>query len=106
MQIASNREHSVQLIDQPPNSPEFNILDFGLINSIQSIQYKKVTRSVYELLSMVQNAFEANRLEKVSEVFLDSSVYFWEHHGKFWWKQLQNPASFKILTERTRENAI
>ena len=41
----------IHLICQPPNSPDFNILDLG---SIQSIQYKKQAKTVEGLIPTVQ----------------------------------------------------
>lgn len=46
MRIPSNGGHSFQSINQPPNFPDFNILDLGYFNSIQNVQYKTVTRSI------------------------------------------------------------
>jgi len=38
----------IRLISQPPNSPDFNILDLGFFRAIQAIQYKKnATGSVH-----------------------------------------------------------
>ena len=42
------------LICQPPNSPDFNILDLGLFRAIQYIQYKKNAKTVEDLVPAVQ----------------------------------------------------
>ncbi len=44
----------IRLICQPPNSPDFNILDLGFFRAIQAIQYKKVAKSVQDLIPVVQ----------------------------------------------------
>ncbi len=31
---------NIDLVPQPPNSPDLNILDLGLFNGLQSLQYK------------------------------------------------------------------
>jgi hypothetical protein len=36
----------IQLICQPPNSPDFNILDLGFFRAIQAIQYTKIAKTV------------------------------------------------------------
>jgi hypothetical protein len=42
------------LICQPPNSPDFNILDLGFFRAIQAIQYKKDVKTVQGLVPAVQ----------------------------------------------------
>ena len=44
----------IRLICQPPNSPDFNILDLGFFRAIQAIQYRKSARTVQELVPIVQ----------------------------------------------------
>lgn len=43
----------IRLICQPANSPDFNILDLGFFNSIQSIQYKTTAKTTAELVTAV-----------------------------------------------------
>jgi hypothetical protein len=44
----------IRLICQPPNSPDFNVLDLGFFRAIQTIQYKKNAKTIQELLPAVQ----------------------------------------------------
>ena len=44
----------IRLISQPPNSPDFNILDFGFFRAIQAIQYKKNAKTIQDLVPAVQ----------------------------------------------------
>lgn len=44
----------IQLICQPPNSPDLNILDLGFFRAIQSIQYKKVTKTPADHVKAVE----------------------------------------------------
>jgi hypothetical protein len=44
----------IRLICQPPNSPDFNILDLGFFRAVQSIQYKKNAKTLEQLLPAVQ----------------------------------------------------
>ena len=49
---------NIQLICQPPNSPDLNILDLGFFASIQSIQFKNATRTVVDIVNVVQREFD------------------------------------------------
>jgi len=44
----------IRLISQPPNSPDFNILDLGFFLAIQAIQYKKNAKTIQDLVPAVQ----------------------------------------------------
>ncbi|GJN31965.1 hypothetical protein PR202_gb20429 [Eleusine coracana subsp. coracana] len=44
----------IRLVCQPPNSPDFNILDLGFFRAIQSIQYKMAAKTVQDLVPIVQ----------------------------------------------------
>ena len=52
---ASEGGFDIRLICQPPNSPDLNVLDLGFFSVIQSLQQQEVTRSVDELIKVVQN---------------------------------------------------
>ena len=47
----------IQLVQQPPNSPDMNVLDLGFFRSIQALQYQNAAYNVPQLLSAVNNAF-------------------------------------------------
>jgi hypothetical protein len=49
-EVAKQGGFDIRLICQPPNSPDFNILDLGFFRAIQAIQYTKVV----ELVPIVQ----------------------------------------------------
>jgi hypothetical protein len=44
----------IRLICQPPNSPDFNILDLGFFRAIQAIQYKKDAKTIEALVPAVK----------------------------------------------------
>ncbi|XP_074300843.1 uncharacterized protein LOC141632172 [Silene latifolia] len=48
----------MELICQPPNSPDLNILDLGLFRSIQTLQHEKAPKSVVELVNAVVRSYE------------------------------------------------
>ncbi|RHY99694.1 hypothetical protein DYB35_014055 [Aphanomyces astaci] len=69
---------------QPPNSPDLNVLDLGFFASIQSLQYKMVSRSVDDVIASTMVAFETLGEEKLSDVFLTLQAVMrlvLEHHG-------------------------
>jgi hypothetical protein len=45
----------MRLVCQPSNSPDFNVLDLGFSNSIQSIQYKTSAKTTDELVAPVNS---------------------------------------------------
>ncbi|CAN0057340.1 unnamed protein product, partial [Scytosiphon promiscuus] len=49
----------IRFINQPPNSPDTNILDLGFFNSIQSLQDRTEPRTVDQLISAVKDAWQA-----------------------------------------------
>jgi len=61
---------SIQLKNQPPNSPDLNILDLGFFNTIQSLQYEKAPRDIDELIAVVVDSFHGVTSEKLDNNFL------------------------------------
>ncbi|ETV83985.1 hypothetical protein H257_03349 [Aphanomyces astaci] len=55
---------------QPSNSPDHNVLDLGFFASIQTLQYKTVSRTVNEVIASTMIAFETLESEKLANVFL------------------------------------
>ncbi|RHY61364.1 hypothetical protein DYB38_009325 [Aphanomyces astaci] len=55
---------------QTPNSPDLNVLDLGLFPFIQSLQLKKVSRTVDEVIRYTLAAFDELSYEKLESVFL------------------------------------
>ncbi|XP_021726177.1 uncharacterized protein LOC110693346 [Chenopodium quinoa] len=49
---------NIQFIYQPAQSPDLNVLDLGLFNVIQSIQYQSFPRNLKELIEKVTEAYE------------------------------------------------
>ncbi|XP_057550445.1 uncharacterized protein LOC130828476 [Amaranthus tricolor] len=54
-----NRQRGLTFIltQQPPNSPDCNILDLGFFKSIQSLMHKKMPKNITELITAVEDAF-------------------------------------------------
>ena len=53
-EAAKQEGFDIRLICQPPNSPDFNILDLGFFRAIQAIQYKKNAKTLETLVPAVQ----------------------------------------------------
>lgn len=53
-EVAKQDGFDIRLICQPPNSPDFNILDLGFFRAIQAIQYKKDAKTLKDLIPAVQ----------------------------------------------------
>ncbi|ETW04757.1 hypothetical protein H310_03905 [Aphanomyces invadans] len=46
---------------QPPNSPDLNVLDLEFFASIQSLQYKKMSRTVDDVVRNTMEIFDEQR---------------------------------------------
>jgi hypothetical protein len=53
---------NITLVNQPPNSPNTNVLDLGYFNAIQSLQHRKHTNTVPELVKAVEDSFKSKNL--------------------------------------------
>jgi len=71
-EAAKQNGFDIRLICQPPNSPDFNILDLGFFRAIQAIQYKKNAKTVEALIPVVQ---EVNSSILFILTFLISGLY-------------------------------
>ena len=74
----------IRLICQPPNSPDFNILDLGFFRAIQAIQYKKDAKSVEALVPTVKevicNSWKQFKLvTHVSMFFFEQQIFSFIH---------------------------
>ncbi|XP_021741923.1 uncharacterized protein LOC110708123 [Chenopodium quinoa] len=49
---------NIQFIYQPAQSPDLNVLDLGLFNVIQSIQYQSFPKNLMELIENVKEAYD------------------------------------------------
>jgi len=53
-EVAKQDGFDIRLICQPPNSPDFNILDLRFFLAIQAIQYKKDAKTMQDLIPAVE----------------------------------------------------
>jgi len=66
----SKEGRDIEIKSQPPNSPDFNVLDLGFFNSIQSLQHHSSPKTIGELIECVIGAFNSSDKEKLNNVFL------------------------------------
>ncbi|XP_021775477.1 uncharacterized protein LOC110739318 [Chenopodium quinoa] len=50
---------NIQFVFQPPQSPDLNVIDLGLFRSIQSLQNQSFPNNLDELVTKVQESYEA-----------------------------------------------
>ena len=61
---------AITLVNQPPNSPDTNILDLGFFNAVQSLQHKKNTNTIPELVKAVEDSFNEQDGLTLNKVFI------------------------------------
>jgi len=52
--VASGGGFYIPLICRPPNSHDLNVLDLGLFSAVQSLHQQEVTRSIDQLIEVLQ----------------------------------------------------
>jgi len=65
---------NVQLICQPANSPDLNVLDLGFFHSIQSIQHTASPTTIEDLITAVVNSYNAITHTTLNDVFLTLQI--------------------------------
>ena len=65
-----NSNMDIQLVFQPPNSPDLNVLDLGFFNAIQTLQYQANPKNIDELIEAVATSFNKLELQKLDNIFL------------------------------------
>ena len=60
----------ITITPQPPNSPDFNVLDLGFFRSIQSLQQQLLAENVDDLIQAVEEAFYSVPIESTNFIFL------------------------------------
>ncbi|XP_074317958.1 uncharacterized protein LOC141654740 [Silene latifolia] len=70
MAVANSEGFNIQLIFQPPNSPDLNVNDLGYFRALQSLHSKEAAKSVDELVNSVMQAYVDYDHYKLNKVFL------------------------------------
>jgi hypothetical protein len=61
---------SFEIVKQPPNSPDLNVLDLGIFNALQSIQLTIAPNSLEDIVAATERAFNEISSEKLNDIFL------------------------------------
>lgn len=56
-EAATAEGFNMVLVNQPPQSPDFNVLDLGLFRALQSLQYQTFPQTIDELIERVNEAY-------------------------------------------------
>ncbi|XP_074293660.1 uncharacterized protein LOC141620774 [Silene latifolia] len=70
LMAANSNGFNISLTQQPPNSPDLNVLDLGFFNSIQSLQAKTRASTIDKLVSNVLEAWDEEPAQCLSDVWL------------------------------------
>lgn len=60
----------MQLVHQPPNFPDTNVLDLGFFNVIQSLQHESACSTLDELVNVVKETFYNIPPSTLNKIFL------------------------------------
>lgn len=61
---------TIEMACQPPRSPDLNVLDLGIFNAIQSVQYRWPTNKLDDLVVAVDNAFHSIPAATIDKCFV------------------------------------
>ncbi|XP_074282826.1 uncharacterized protein LOC141607373 [Silene latifolia] len=70
MAAANSDGFNIELVFQPPNSPDLNVNDLGYFKALQSLQKKKAAKTVDDLVNEVMQAFIDYSSSKLNNIFL------------------------------------
>lgn len=60
----------VKVVCQPPQLPNLDVLDLGLLNSLQVVQYQRDLRSIKALVDAVKDTFDSVPAETINRTFI------------------------------------
>ncbi|XP_021753579.1 uncharacterized protein LOC110718949 [Chenopodium quinoa] len=69
---------NIQFIYQPLQSPDLNVLDLGLFNVIQSIQYQSFPKNLKELIERVTEAYQMFNPELNKQIWISLQCFMEE----------------------------
>jgi hypothetical protein len=76
--------HKIGFYNQPPNSPDLNVLDLGLFNALEHAYYRNSPRTSMDIIAMVQRTYDEYDYKKINHLWLTlQSIYdqVIVHHG-------------------------
>ena len=78
VEAGSKESWNIVLQCQPPNSPDFNVLDLGFFSALQNLQYQNPSSNIEELITAVRNAFSMYSPDKLSKNFISLQSVMYE----------------------------
>ena len=60
---------NIKLVNQPAQSPDVNVCDLGVFNSIQAAKYRSPTPNISSLVTVVLEAFQQIKVETLDNIF-------------------------------------
>nr|XP_051221151.1 uncharacterized protein LOC127339328 [Lolium perenne] len=70
VQVVAQTDLNIVLLQQPPNSPDMNILDLCFFRSIQSLTDCRAPKNIRELIEAVEEEFDNYEVDKLAKSFL------------------------------------
>jgi len=87
-EAAKQEGYDIRLICQPPNSPDFNILDLVIFRAIPAIQYKKDAKTIKDLVPAIKQVKRSivHMLQCLFNMKMYSFIDFLQHmlHRHSW----------------------
>jgi hypothetical protein len=80
----------IELYNQPPNSPDCNLLDLGFFRALQAVYYRESPKTALEICDMVSKAYAEYDAHKINRIWLSYMACLnaiVEHHGENTYKQ-------------------
>lgn len=92
-QAAQHDGFDIGLMYQPPNSPDMNVLDLGIFRALQSLRYKRVSRTINYLISYILNFttvhggdYESERVQRLPTATYISTRKLWRDKDNYQFK--------------------
>ncbi|XP_058211657.1 uncharacterized protein LOC131323836 [Rhododendron vialii] len=70
VEVATKYGFDICLSNQPPSSPNMNVLDLGYFRAIQSLQHQEAPKTVDALVNAVEKSFEELSTDSLNRVFV------------------------------------
>jgi hypothetical protein len=74
--LPENGGWNITLCCQPPNSPDFNILDLAMFPALQAIQQQHQTRHIDQLIEVVKKVYQDFPLQTSKKVWSTLQLVF------------------------------
>ena len=108
LNIACLHGFDLRIRNQPPNSPDMNVLDLGFFRALQSCRYQYVAKNMDDLIASVNMAFEFMPYVALLKVFLSLQMWMIEtlknEGGNFY--KLPHMGKDKMIAKGTLPSAL